>query len=73
MRDEVRNDNVEKALKILKKKLFDDGAIKEAMERRYFEKPSVTRRRKHKEAVNRTRKAREKELVKQELVRQRRR
>ena len=64
MRVEVRHDNVEKALRILKKKLFDDGMIREVMERRYYEKPSVTRRRKRKEAVNRQRKAIAKEQVK---------
>jgi small subunit ribosomal protein S21 len=72
MRVEVRNGNVEKALKILKKKLFDDGAIRDAMERRYYEKPSVTRRRKHKEAVNRTQKNLAKEKAKWEAARQRR-
>jgi small subunit ribosomal protein S21 len=72
MRVEVRNGNVEKALKVLKKKLFDEGSIREAMERRYFEKPSETRRRKHKEAVNRTRKVVEKEKAKHEAARLRR-
>jgi len=65
MRVEVRHGNVDKALKILKKKLFDDGAIREAMDRRYFEKPSDARRKKHKEAVNRTKKALNKERAKQ--------
>ncbi len=56
MRVEVRTDRedgVDKALRKLKKKLFDDGRIKEINERRYFEKPSSIRRRKHKEAVQR--------------------
>ena len=61
MRIDVRNGNVDKALKILKKKLFDDGSIKDAMDRRYYEKPSDTRRKRHKEAVNRTKKNLEKE------------
>lgn len=72
MRVEVRNGNVEKALKVLKKKLFDEGSIRDAMERRYFEKPSETRRRKHKEAVNRTRKVVDKEKAKDEAARLRR-
>ena len=38
MRVEVRHGNVDKALKVLKKKLFDDGAIRAAMDRRYYEK-----------------------------------
>ena len=72
MRIEVRNGNVEKALKILKKKLFDDGSIKDAMDRRYYEKPSDTRRKRHKEAVNRTKKNLEKERAKHEAARLRR-
>jgi small subunit ribosomal protein S21 len=64
MRVEVRNDNVEKALKILKKKLFDDGAIREAMERRYYSKPSEIRQRKRKEAINRHKKSLAKEQEK---------
>jgi len=72
MRIEVRNGNVDKALKILKKKLFDDGSIRDAMERRYYEKPSDTRRKRHKEAVNRSKKNLEKELAKHEAARLRR-
>lgn len=54
MRVEVRTDRedgVDKALKKLKKKLFDDGRIKELNERRYFEKPSTKRRKKKEEAI----------------------
>jgi len=72
MRVEVRNGNVEKALKILKKKLFDEGAIRDAMDRRYYEKPSDTRRKKRKEAVNRSRKNLEKEQAKHDAARLRR-
>ena len=72
MRIEVRNGNVDKALKILKKKLFDDGSIRDAMDRRYYEKPSDTRRKRHKEAVNRTKKNLEKEQAKHEAARLRR-
>lgn len=56
MRVEVRHDRddgVERAIKKLKKKLFDDGRIKEINERRYFEKPSTIKRRKKDEAINR--------------------
>ena len=61
MRVEVRHGQVDKALRILKKKMFDDGTIREVMERRYYEKPSETRKRRKKEAVNRHRKALERE------------
>jgi len=40
------DDGVDRALKKLKKKLFDDGRIRDLTERRYYEKPSVLRRRK---------------------------
>lgn len=73
MRVEVRHGNVDKALKVLKKKLFDDGAIREAMERRYFEKPSATRQRKKKEAVNRQKKVLSKEQEKIDAARMHRR
>ncbi len=72
MRVEVRHGNVDKALKVLKKKLFDEGAIREAMDRRYYEKPSATRKRKKQEAVNRTKKALAKEQAKLEARRSRR-
>ena len=57
MKVEVKHGNVDKAMKILKKKLFDDGKIKEVMERRFYEKPSETRRRRRKDAINRRKKA----------------
>lgn len=73
MRVEVKHGNVEKALKILKKKLFDDGAIKTLMDRRFYEKPSDIRRKKKAEAINRNKKSleRERELWQQEKMRRR--
>ncbi len=61
MRIEVYNNDVHKALRKLKKKMFDDGTIKLLMERRYFEKPSEKRRRKKLDAVNRQSKQVERE------------
>ena len=43
---EVRGNNVEKALRVLKKKLQKDGIMKELRERKHFEKPSLKRARK---------------------------
>ena len=37
---EVRNNNVEKALRVLKKKLNKDGQMKELKLRQYYQKPS---------------------------------
>lgn len=73
MRVEVKHGNVEKALKILKKKLFDDGAIKTLMDRRFYEKPSNIRRKKKAEAINRNKKSleRERELWQQEKMKRR--
>lgn len=68
MRVEVRNGNVDKALKILKKKMFDDGTIKDVMERRYFVKPSAKRRKRKLEAVNRNQKRIERDKQERELA-----
>ena len=64
MKVEVRNGDVDRALIVLKKKLFDDNRIREVMERQYYRKPSEIKTLKRKEAVNRQRKAREKEQAK---------
>jgi|TARA_B110000444_G_C18524612_1_gene448231 small subunit ribosomal protein S21 len=45
----VRNNNVEKAMRVLKKKLQKDGLFKELRQREYYEKPSEKRIRKGKE------------------------
>ena len=53
---EVRNNNVEKALRVLKKKLQKDGLMKELRMRQHFEKPSLKSQRKHKENIRRCKK-----------------
>ncbi len=53
----VHNNNVDKALKIFKKKILNDGLIKEVRARGSYEKPSVKKRRKLKEARRRQLKA----------------
>jgi small subunit ribosomal protein S21 len=45
----VRNGNVIKAMKVLKKKLERDGQMLELRRRMYYEKPSLKRARKHKQ------------------------
>ena len=42
----VRNNNVEKAMRVLKKKLQKDGLMKELRRREYYEKPSAKRQKK---------------------------
>ena len=53
----VYNNNVDKALKIFKKKVLNDGLLKEIRARGAYEKPSAKRRRKRKEARRRLLKA----------------
>lgn len=54
----VRDNNVEQALRLLKKKLQREGLFKEIKQRRFYEKPSEKRVRKAQEAVRRARKLR---------------
>ncbi len=48
--------NIEKAMKILKRKLIKEGLFKELKSRRYYEKPSEKRKRKEKESRKKARK-----------------
>ncbi len=49
-------DDLEKALKALKKKMAQEGVFKELKKRRFYEKPSVKTKRKREEAERRRRK-----------------
>lgn len=51
---EVR-ENLEKALKVLKQRMSKEGILAELKKRRYYEKPSVRRKRKMREAHKRRR------------------
>ena len=51
---EVR-DSLEKAMKILKQKMSKEGILQELKRRRFYEKPSVKRKRKQREARKRLR------------------
>ena len=51
---EVR-DSVDKALKILKQKMSKEGILQELKRRRFYEKPSVKKKRKTREARKRLR------------------
>ena len=48
--------NIEKAMKVLKRKLIKEGLFKELKSRRYYEKPSERRKRKEKESIKKLRK-----------------
>ena len=52
----VRDNNVDQALRVLKKKMQREGVIREMKMRKDFEKPSEKRKREKAEAVRRTRK-----------------
>jgi len=43
---EVKNNNVEKALSLFKKRVKNSGLLKEIRDREFYEKPSSVRRRK---------------------------
>ena len=45
----VKNNNVERAIRTLKKKVLKEGLLKEIKQRQYYEKPSLKRQREHKE------------------------
>ena len=49
-------EDLEKALKALKKKMAQEGVFKELKKRRFYEKPSVKTKRKREEAERRRRK-----------------
>ena len=48
---DVRNGNLEQAMRVLKKKLLKEGVFKLAKERSVYEKPSEKKRRKKKEGI----------------------
>lgn len=52
----VRDNNVEQALRVLKKKMQREGVYREMKLRRHFEKPSEKRAREQSEAIRRSRK-----------------
>ena len=54
----VEGDNVERAIKALKRKVAHEGIYKELKRRRFYEKPSVKCKRKQREAERRRRKER---------------
>jgi len=54
----VRDNDVIQALKILKNKMSKEGVLTELKRRRFAEKPSEKKRRKHREALKKLRKSR---------------
>ena len=64
----VRDNNVDQALKALKKKMQREGIFREMKLRNYYEKPSERRVREQAEAVRRARKLARKKLQREGLL-----
>jgi small subunit ribosomal protein S21 len=58
----VRDNNVDQALKVLKKKMQREGVFREMKLRRSYEKPSERKARERAEAIRRARKLERKRL-----------
>ena len=54
---DVRDNNVDQALRVLKKKMQREGLLREMRTKKFYEKPSVKKARQAKEAIKRKRKA----------------
>jgi len=61
----VRDNNVDQALKALKKKMQREGVFREMKLRNHFEKPSEKRAREKAEAVRRARKLARKKAIRE--------
>ena len=64
----VRDNNVDQALKALKKKMQREGVFREMKARRHYEKPSERRAREKSEAIRRARKLARKKLQREGLL-----
>lgn len=64
----VRDNNVDQALRVLKKKLQREGVFREAKAHAHYEKPSEKRAREHAEAIRRHRKLTRKKLQREGVL-----
>ena len=64
----VRDNNVDQALKVLKKKMQREGILREMKQRSHYEKPSEKRVREKADAVRRARKLARKKLQREGLL-----
>jgi small subunit ribosomal protein S21 len=64
----VRDNNVEQALRVLKKKMQREGIFRELRQRKNYEKPSEKKNREKAEAIRRTRKAARKQMQREGLL-----
>ena len=56
MEVKIINNDLNKAMRVMKRKLQQEGLFREMKRRRFYEKPSAKRNRKQKEALRRERK-----------------
>ena len=68
MQVNVRDNNIEQALRALKKKLQREGVFREMKLKQQFEKPSVKKAREKAEAVRRARKLARKKMIREGLL-----
>jgi small subunit ribosomal protein S21 len=64
----VRDNNVDQALRVLKKKMQREGIFREMKQRRAYEKPSERKTREKSEAVRRARKLARKKAQREGLI-----
>ncbi len=64
----VRDNNVDQALRVLKKKMQREGIFRELKKRKAFEKPSERKARERGEAVRRARKLARKQMQREGLL-----
>jgi small subunit ribosomal protein S21 len=64
----VRDNNVDQALKVLKKKMQREGIFRELKMKDAYEKPSIKKAREQAEAVSRARKLARKKLQREGLL-----
>jgi small subunit ribosomal protein S21 len=64
----VRDNNVDQALRALKKKMQREGVFREMKLRKHYEKPSVRKAREKAEAIRRARKLARKQAIREGLI-----
>ena len=64
----VRDNNVDQALRVLKKKMQREGVFREMKQRRSYEKPSERKTREKSEVIRRARKAARKQAQREGLI-----
>ena len=63
----VKGNKIEKAIRTLKKKLLNDGLIRELKERQHYTKPSAAKREAKKQAIRRFKKEQKLKDLKKEF------